>query len=113
MGQRPIGGLGAGFLLGVTLFSGCGSEAEQRARGMGELRHAAVEGLDAANRYCDARDSAVAAFNRGEPGWEQTLEEVLRGPFALDDYCEEGRGPHEHDEAAPDTAVARDSSIVP
>jgi hypothetical protein len=48
----------------------------------------------------------VQAFERGEPGWERALEDVLRATPALDDYCADLKQPHEHEAGAAATPPA-------
>jgi len=103
------------FLLAVLALAACGSPAEREARDLRRLRERAAAGIEAVERFCSARDSAIAHVQRGGPDVETLLEEVLLTPVVLDDYCEDFRF-HEHDEESdesePDT-MAADSTKPP
>jgi hypothetical protein len=91
----------AGLRIGVVLciavaIWGCKSEAERRADRLSDLREEAARGVATAQRYCTERDNALARFHSGEAGWDRAIEEVLRAPNALDDFCEAASRPHEH-----------------
>jgi hypothetical protein len=76
--------------------TGCKSEAERRADRLSDLREEAARGIAAAQRYCTERAHALARFHGGEAGWDRAIEEVLRAPNALDDFCEASSRPDEH-----------------
>jgi hypothetical protein len=110
-GRRPGFGFGALALLLTSLVSGCRDAVERRAGEIADLRAQAADGIVAIEAYCTARDSALAAAQRGDPGAELWLEETLYAPDRVDDYCEEFRF-HSHDEHA-DSALAPAPSVQP
>jgi hypothetical protein len=103
LGRRAVQASATTLLLAIPLAPGCRNEAERRAAGIEGLRERAAVAVRDLERYCDARDSVVSGTDRGEIGWEAALEEVLRAPDAVNDYCAE-RGAHDHEApaAAPD-----------
>jgi hypothetical protein len=68
---------------GLAVASGCGpSEAAELRR----ARQDASAGIEAADRYCALRDSLLAlplAADRRDA----LMEEMLRAPGPVDDYC--------------------------
>jgi hypothetical protein len=81
------------------LAAGCREPGEREAAELARLRQDATAGIEAVEAFCTARDSAIAHVEQDVPGAPLILEEVLRAPVVLDDYCEEFRF-HEHDEPA-------------
>lgn len=84
------------LLCALAAVPGCRSEAESRARRLSALRQDAQEAVAALDAYCAAREAALDSLAGGAAGWEPALEELLRAPDAVDDYCERGGGPHDH-----------------
>ena len=93
-------------LLPLLFSAGCRDDAERQAAELAGLREEAATGIEAIELFCTARDTAIARIERGIPGAERILEEVLLTPVVLDDYCEEFRF-HDHGEEA-DSAVHGD-----
>ena len=89
--------LAAAALLACAGFSlsSC-TEDERRADRVSSQRKGAERGLATVERFCNQRESVLARFRDGEPGWERALEEVLRASDPLNDYCESDPG-HDHD----------------
>jgi hypothetical protein len=84
----------------LPLLAGCRDAVERRAAEVASLREDAAAGIDAVEAFCTARDSAIAAAERGDEGAERVLQEVLLARVVIDDYCEEFRY-HSHDEHDP------------
>ena len=101
----------------APLCAACAGPAEREADELAGLRERATAGIEAVEVFCTARDSAIARVQRGGPGTDILLEEVLLTPVVLDDYCEEFRH-HEHgdephdDEAAPPASPGSDTTVA-
>jgi hypothetical protein len=89
---------------------GCRDAAERRAAEVAGLRARAADGIVAIEAYCTARDSVLAASQRGDAGAELALEQTLYELDRLADYCVEFRF-HTHD--APTDTPAADAPPVP
>lgn len=94
LGRGARAGLAACLLLTLPA---CRSELERRARHIAGLRERAVSGIAAADHFCAERARVLEHFQQDEPGWERALEETLRAPDALNDYCEDTHDSHDHD----------------